>query len=121
MMKTSFERATRFAVGAIAIPLFAFLVFIPGSKQTDAAQADAGKAIYASKCAACHAADGSGNTAAGKNLKLKDLRSPDVQKMSDADLTNIISKGKGKMPGYQSSLSSQKIAQVLAYVRQLGK
>ena len=33
------------------------------------------KAIYAQKCASCHALDGSGNTAKGKELKLKDLRS----------------------------------------------
>jgi len=103
----------------MAIPLVAFLILVPGSSRTDGAEA-AGKTTYSGKCAACHAADGSGNTATGKSLKLRDLRSADVQKMSDADLTNIISKGKGKMPGYQASLGSEKIGQVVAYIRELG-
>jgi len=117
-MRLPFENTARVVVGAFAIPLVALLILIPGSRQTQGAQAS-GKATYSSKCAACHGADGSGNTATGKALKLRDLRSADVQKMSDADLANIISKGKGKMSAYQASLGSDKIGQVVTYLREL--
>lgn len=118
-MTLPFGRVARLGIAAVVIPLLAILIMIPGSKHAEGAQASPGKATFNSKCAACHGADGSGNTATGKNLKLRDLRSADVQKMSDADLTNLISKGKGKMPGYQTSLGSEKIGQVVAYIREL--
>ena len=82
------------------------------------AAADAA-AVYKSKCASCHGANGSGATATGKRLKLRDLRSPDVQKMTDDQLLAIISKGKGKMPGYQKSIGAATCKAVAAYMRQL--
>ena len=57
---------------------------------------DATVKLYQAKCAACHGPDGSGNTPVGKALKLKDIRDPEVQKMSDADLTTLVAKGKDK-------------------------
>jgi len=77
-------------------------------------------ALYKSKCAGCHGADGSGGTAYGKKEKLRDLRSADVQKQSDAQLLAIVTKGKGKMPGYEKSLGADKCNQLVAYVRKLG-
>ena len=50
------------------------------SAETSVAAADAA-ATYKSKCASCHGANGSGQTAAGKAMKLKDLRSAEVQAM----------------------------------------
>ena len=49
---------------------------------------------YMETCAICHGADGAGQTARGKKLKLKDLRSPEVQKLTDAQLTEIIEIGR---------------------------
>jgi len=70
---------------------------------------------------ACHGADGSGNSAAGKTLKVRDFHDPDVQKQSDADLTAIIAKGKNKMPAYEKSLKPDEIKGLVAHVRELGK
>jgi mono/diheme cytochrome c family protein len=78
-------------------------------------------ATYKAKCASCHGADGSGKTATGKRLKLRDLGSPDVQKLTDDQLLAIISKGKGKMPGYQKSLGADTCKALVAYMRQLKK
>ncbi len=83
--------------------------------------ADTGADLYASKCASCHGKDGSGNTPMGKNLKLKDLGSSDVQKASDADLKTVIEKGKGKMPAYGSKLSSAQVDDVVKHIRSLKK
>jgi DNA uptake protein ComE-like DNA-binding protein len=76
-------------------------------------------AVFKSKCASCHAADGSGKTAMGKKMKLADLRSPDVQKLSDSELTSIIAKGKGKMPGYEGKLTADEIMAEVKYIRSL--
>ena len=78
---------------------------------------DAGAALYKAKCAPCHGADGSGNTPAGKNLKVGDLRSPEVQKMTDAELIAITTNGKGKMPPYGGKLTADQIKQVVAAIR----
>ncbi len=84
--------------------------------------ADTGPDLFASKCAACHGKDGSGNTPMGKNLKLRDLGSADVQKMSDADLKNVIDKGKApKMPAYGGKLSSTQIDDLVKFIRSLKK
>jgi len=83
--------------------------------------AAAGKTIFTSKCALCHGADGTGNTAVGKNLKVKNLHSPEVQNLSDADLKAVISTGKNKMPSFKGKLTDAQIDQAVAYVRELGK
>jgi mono/diheme cytochrome c family protein len=76
-------------------------------------------AAYKSKCASCHGANGSGQTASGKSMKLKDLRSPEVQGLSDAQLNEIIAKGKAKMPGYEKSLGADTCKALVTYIRQL--
>jgi len=78
-------------------------------------------AIYKQRCAACHGADGAGKTAMGRSMNLKDLRAAEVQQMTDAQLYDIIAKGKGKMPGYEKSLGSQTVHQLVAYIRELAK
>lgn len=79
-----------------------------------------GKSLYASKCAVCHSNDGSGSTAKGKQLKVLNWKtSPEVKAMTDAQLTEIISKGKGKMEGYEKSLGKEKVALLVAHVRTL--
>jgi mono/diheme cytochrome c family protein len=82
---------------------------------------DATVKLYQSKCSACHGADGSGNTTVGKALKLKDIRDPEVQKESDADLTTLIAKGKDKMPGNEKTLKPDQIKALVGYVRELSK
>ncbi len=78
-----------------------------------------GAATYKTKCTACHGADGSGQTPVGKSLKLKDLCSPEVQKLTDAEITKSLTDGKGKMPA--SKLSADDIKAVIGYVRSLKK
>jgi len=52
--------------------------------------------------------------------ELRDLRSPDVQKQTDEELTTIISKGKsGKMPAFESKLTKDQISEVVKFIRSL--
>lgn len=83
--------------------------------------ADAGGDTFKAKCAACHGANGAGDTTMGKNLKLKDLGSADVQKQADADLTATITKGKNKMPAYDGKLTKEQIGEVVKFIRTLKK
>jgi mono/diheme cytochrome c family protein len=84
-----------------------------------AAQDAAG--TYKAKCSACHGADAKGETPIGKNMGIKDLASPDIQKMSDNDLTGVITDGKNKMPSYKKSLKPAQIKELVGYIRSLGK
>ena len=77
--------------------------------------------VFKAKCAMCHGADGSGNTAMGKKFGLKDLGSADVQKESDANIAQIITKGKDKMPAYEGKLTKDQINDLVKYIRTLKK
>jgi cytochrome c6 len=83
--------------------------------------ADSGADLYKAKCASCHGAEGKGDTAMGKSMKLKDLASDDVQKMSDADLATVIEKGKKPMPAYEGKLTKDQITEVVKYIRSMKK
>jgi len=76
-----------------------------------------GPATYKAKCAACHGADGSGQTPMGKSMKLRDLGSPEVQKQTDKELYAWTADGKGKMPAYKSKLSDAEINALVAHMR----
>ena len=80
-----------------------------------------GAAIFKSKCAMCHGPDGSGKTAMGEKLNIRDLRSAEVQKQTDAELSQIVTKGKNKMPPYDAKLTKEQIDQLVAYLRDIGK
>ena len=83
--------------------------------------ADSGADLFKAKCASCHGATGAGDTAMGKSMKLKDLGSPDVQNASDADLANVIAKGKKPMPAYEGKLTNDQIQDLVKYIRTLKK
>ena len=78
-------------------------------------------ATYKSKCAMCHGANGSGDTPMGKSQKIRDLRSDEVQKQTDVELTKVIAGGKGKMPPYGKQLSTAQIEGLIAFIRTLKK
>jgi len=81
------------------------------------ANATAGKAAYDRSCKGCHGADGTANHAIAKMMKvdIKDLKSSDVQAMSDDELKKIIVDGKGKMKPMASAAASA--ADIVAYIR----
>src|SRR5262249_28067600 len=81
---------------------------------------DSGADLYKSKCVMCHASDGSASTALGKSLKAVDLRTPEVQKKSNAALADFIAAGKGNMPPFRGVLNDDEIHSVVTYVRSFG-
>lgn len=85
------------------------------------AAADDAATLFKTKCAVCHGADGSGNTAQGKALKVRDLRSAEAQKTTNAQMAEIISKGKNKMPALGKNFSQDQVKQLVAYIRGMAK
>jgi cytochrome c6 len=82
------------------------------------AQSDAAR-IYKANCALCHSADGSGDNPTGKALHAKDLRSDEVQKQSDAELAEVITKGRGKMPSFGAKLKPDDVTKLVGYIRSM--
>ena len=112
------SRSLAFTAPSLAFFLAAILLVLPSF----ALRADgSGAALYKAKCASCHGADGSGKTSVGKSLKVSDLCSKNVQKLSDKALAKVIADGKGKMPAYAKKLSADQIKSLVATVRALAK
>jgi mono/diheme cytochrome c family protein len=82
---------------------------------------DGGETLFKRRCPACHGQDGKGETPMGKKLGAANLTSTEVQSQSDAQLTDVITKGKNKMPSFDGKLSRDEIAELVAYIRELGK
>jgi mono/diheme cytochrome c family protein len=83
---------------------------------TSSAVAQDAAATYKAKCAMCHGPDGKG----GK-MGTRDFASAEVKAESDAQLTDIITKGKGKMPSYDGKLKDDEIKGLVTYIRSLAK
>jgi len=76
--------------------------------------ADDGAVTFGTKCAVCHGKAGAADTPMGKAKKIKDLASPEVQKMTDAQLTEKIS-------GHTKGLTADQIKAAVSFIRTLKK
>jgi mono/diheme cytochrome c family protein len=81
-----------------------------------AADAAAGKTVYATKCKTCHAADGEGNAGLAKSLKVE------IKPLSatTADVKDVVTKGQGKMKP-MPTVTGDDLDNVVAYVKSLKK
>jgi cytochrome c6 len=113
-MNRHMKRSSYGILGLLLCAAFGVLS-LPAKAQTG------GDALYKTKCAGCHGADGKGETTVGKANKVRDLGSADVQAQSDDVLAGIIGSGKGKMPAYGKSLKPEQIKDLVAYIRTLKK
>ena len=102
-------------LNSLAILCLAATIVTPTYAQSGGAD------IYKAKCLMCHGADGIGQTPAGKNLKAASFKDPAIVKLSDADMTAAVTKGKNKMPAYAGKLTDAQIKAAVAYIRTLQK
>jgi quinoprotein glucose dehydrogenase len=79
------------------------LTMVDETKQADLAKMTPGEAIYTKNCASCHSPNKEGNLKSGYP-SLVDLKS----KRERAMVADVISKGKGMMPGFGGLTSSEK-------------
>jgi cytochrome c6 len=101
----------------VLVVLFAVAVLVMIAAPS--AAADDGAKVFASKCAMCHGADG-----AGKMKGTPDLRSAEVQGLTDAQLTDAIAngpKGKESHAFAKKGLDDATIKSLVAYIRTLKK
>ena len=89
-----------------------------------------GKAVYDSTCKRCHGEDGTGDRMADRfyQVTIPRLNSDYVQSKTDAEIKEIVTKGKGKMqpvqpgaPSMRHTFSGEDIDEVIAYVRTFKK
>ena len=80
---------------------------------------DKSASLYKARCAVCHGAWGKGDSPAGKNMGVLSFSDPKVAGKSDAELKDVIDKGKNKMPAYGKSLKPDEIQGLVAYLRGL--
>ena len=87
-----------------------------------AADASAGHMAYDKSCKACHGADGTPNAAIAKMLKadMPDLKSAEVQALSNDEIKKIVTDGKGKMRPVKT-VEGDALDNVIAFVRTLKK
>jgi len=88
------------------------------------AAGDLGAQVFAKRCVLCHGPSGHGDGAASKALNPKPRNFHDKAYMAtrtDAQLLEVIHKGKGAMPKWEGQLSEAEIAAVLKHVRELGE
>ena len=83
-----------------------------------AADAKAGQAAYDKACKSCHGATGAPNPGIAKAMKveMRDLKSAEVQAMSDTDLKHAITGGTGKMKPIKT-VSAAEADNIVAYIR----
>jgi mono/diheme cytochrome c family protein len=103
-----------FAIPVLVVGIGTLMIAAPQSKDA--------KQVYLDKCSVCHGEDGKGQTAKGKKLKVKDVSSADVKKMSDADFLNAVLKGKGQdMDAFEKELGPDMCKKISTYMRSLAK
>ena len=100
----------------IALFSFALALALPPM-----AAAESGADLYKSKCQGCHGPGGVPSAGMAKSMGMKPLGEPDVQAMSDTDLTATIENGKGKMKGFKGTLSDAQVKELVSYIRTLKK
>jgi mono/diheme cytochrome c family protein len=114
MLKT-FKIATVIAALALCLPAW---LCLPRLRAAD----DATVQVYLDKCSVCHGADGVGKTAKGKQLKVKDVHLPEVQKMTEMQFADVILMGKGKdMDSFEKELGHDTCLKLAAYMKELAK
>lgn len=105
------------------LPALSLVCAALAASAADAPKADPAAAAYKSKCASCHAKDGTGNPAMAKMFKVTpaalSLVDAETLALKDEDLAKTVEAGKGKMPAFKGKLKDVATADLLAYIRGL--
>lgn len=95
---------------------FVILLFVNEPAKLPAAPpagtADAGRSIYATRCAGCHGADGGGGFGSTLSGGVVVERFPNA-----ADEIAVVTGGRGSMPAFAGSLTDEQIAAVVEFTR----
>jgi mono/diheme cytochrome c family protein len=109
---------TRFSL-AVVLMVCLCVISLPAAAAGDAAK---GKELFATKCKTCHGLDGVPPAAMAKKYegKLHALGTPEVQKLSDADMSKKFADA-ANHKALQKTLKDEDIANAIAHIRTLKK
>ncbi len=114
--KRAIMKTTKLAAVILTIAV-ALFIFIPNL----AWAAEDGAALYKAKCAACHGPNGEGKPA----IKAPALKSDDVKKLSDEELTEAIANGgktkKATHAFANKGVTPDQIKALVAHIHELNK
>ncbi len=82
-----------------------------------------GQTIYKKNCQMCHGEKGVGDGPAGQRLNPKPANltdKSDMEKMTDGDLFQFITKGKNPMPAFEHKLNENDRWHVINFIRTFG-
>lgn len=118
------ESITQFLISA-ARPIASSPALRPegGAAVRVSGSVERGAVVYRSQCTPCHGDEGKGDGPAAATLTPRppDLnRSDPVRMMSDEELFEFLSVGKGSMPSYREILTEQELWDVIAWIRSRG-
>jgi len=112
----SLRRVKKFRSGLFLTGLLIICLTAPAMLRAQ----DSAEDNYNKKCAVCHGKDGSGNTAKGKKVHVKDVHAN--MKDSEAEMIKAVTEGKGDdMDSYKKEFTPEQIKALVAYYRSLGK
>lgn len=104
--------------GVVMVGAFTLALVLAACSSDDSARsgstgasASSGADVYATSCASCHVADGSG----GQGPAIGDGKA--AAKYSDAEMVRLVTNGRAAMPAFSSKLSTDEIDDVVAFVR----
>ena len=100
----------------VVVAAFVILLFVnepaKPSPVPKAGTANSGEAIYATRCATCHGEDGGGSFGPALGGGVDVGRFPDPK-----DQIAVVTRGRGSMPSFADTLTSEQIAAVVDYTR----
>ena len=103
--------------------LTVFLFIILSFCATVAWGQDEGSALFNAYCRSCHDVNGDGKTAASQRMTIPDLRSAEIQKLTDSDLFQRIGNGAThkQYPHtfLKKGMTDVQLKQLIAYIRTL--
>src|SRR5512140_172314 len=80
--------------------------------------------MWKAKCASCHGMDGKAATDQGKKAGVRDMTTPEYQKITDQQIKDALAKGvkkdTGSMEAY-ADLKPEQVDMLVNYVRWVGK
>ena len=117
MLRDKTRKSVTYTPAILTAVVAGLTLFLISAVRANAAQDSAATtATFRTKCALCHGPDGSGSEV-GKSMNVPDFRSEAVQKLSDAELAQVVSDGKGGMPSFKNSLTADQIHALVKHIR----
>jgi len=76
-----------------------------------------GEALYKQRCLNCHGANGLAGSGVGRIMKVKPVSEPEVMKLTEPEMIQMVHNGAGKMQPYKGDLTDAQIKGSVDYFR----